>query len=102
DVEVVGEGEARGDLTTTVFGWPAADFRTDGAVYGTVVRPTDPQAAALLYERCDAIEGVPSLFRRVAVLVDTEQGRSWAAAYEWNHEQGPPPGEPVEGGRWVP
>ncbi|MDX1657718.1 MAG: gamma-glutamylcyclotransferase family protein [Nitriliruptorales bacterium] len=101
-VEVVGDAEAQGTLTATVFGWPAADFTGGDVIQGTLLQPHSADTAAALYEETDRIEDVPSLFRRVAVPVLVQHGRVWAATYEWNREQGAPPGTVLQDGRWIP
>lgn len=102
-VSVLGPASASGTLVATVHGYPAADFRVAaGDVHGTLVAPTSAAAADTLYRRVDRIEGVPHLFRRRTVTVRHAGERRWAAAYEWNPDQGPAPGTPVPGGRWPP
>ncbi|MDX1621789.1 MAG: gamma-glutamylcyclotransferase family protein [Nitriliruptorales bacterium] len=101
-VEVVGDAEAQGTLTATVFGWPAGDFTGDGAIHGTLLQPRSADDAAALYRVADRIEDTPSLFRRVVVPLLTQHGPAWAATYEWNPGQGAPPGTVVDDGRWIP
>lgn len=100
-VEPVGEAVARGRVTSTFYGYPAATFGGTDPVHGTLLRPRDAQAARSLYPHVDRIEDEPSLFRRVATLVEIGDETRWAAAYEWNPDRGPAPGLPVEDGRWT-
>lgn len=99
-VEVVDTGRIRGDLTATFFGYPAADLAGTGEIHGTLVRAVGGRAARELLLRTDAIEDVPHLFRRRTVPVRHSTGWCWAMVYEWNPDQGPPPGSPITSGRW--
>lgn len=102
-VEPLGAAATRGRLVATVFGWPAATFDDDdGRVRGTLLRPRSEAEAAELYRTCDTIEDAPRLFRRVAVPIEFEGRTTWAAAYEWNHDRGSPPGTPLPDGTWIP
>jgi gamma-glutamylcyclotransferase (GGCT)/AIG2-like uncharacterized protein YtfP len=101
-VDVAGPASIRGWLVATPAGYPAVDLTGAGEVHGALLRPTGPAAAGELFRRTDAIEGAPRLFRRRSVVARTAAGAGvWAAVYEWNPAQGPPPGEPVAGGRWA-
>lgn len=102
-VEMVGSAVARGVMTATPMGYPAASFDASSPahVHGTLLRPRNSQAALTLYRRTDRIEDAGGLFLRVTVRVDTEQGPGWAAAYAWNPERGEPPGQIVASGRWL-
>ena len=98
-VEVAGEAWTAGRLHDPGHGWPAADLDAAGRVHGVLLEPRDPRAGADLVEQVDAYEGVPELFRRRAVAVETPaHGWSWAMAYGW--ADGRPPGPVVAGGRW--
>lgn len=101
-VEVLGVAHTTGHLTATVFGWPAADFTREGRIQGTLLRPRSPRAATELYAECDRIEDVPALFCRVSVPVLHDHEPVWAASYQWNLDQGAPPGTEVADGRWIP
>lgn len=101
-VDVVGPAETWGSLVNTVYGWPAATFGDRGRVRGTLLAARYPEAAVELFAVCDDIEDVPRLFRRTTVRVWVGPRTSWAATYEWNAEQGAPPGSPVDDGTWRP
>lgn len=100
-VDVVGETSTAGTLIATPMGWPAAvlvDASAIGEVHGTLLRPTDPDAADELYRRCDRVEDEGNLFERVAVRTDL----GWTAAYRWHPTRGRPPGDERPDGRWRP
>lgn len=100
-VEVIGPATTAGAVVATYYGYPAADLAASGSIHGTLVRPVSTEAAAALYPHVDRIEDTPRLFRRVAVPVEVRRRTVWAATYEWNPDQGPPPGTPVPDGRWT-
>lgn len=97
-VDDVGSAHAPGTLVATPHGWPAATFGGQGTVHGYLLAIRDGDRRELL-ERCDAIESVGTLFRRVLITVDGPDGPVDAFAYEWLGP-GDPPGRPVPGGRW--
>lgn len=100
-VDVITEATVPGTMVSTFYGWPAATFGDGGHVHGVVLRPRGPYAAEALYEIVDRIEDVPNLFRRVTVRAEHGATRGFVATYEWNAQQGPPPGSPMASGRWT-
>lgn len=100
-VEVAGPAAVRGRMTATPSGYPAVELGGRGEVHGTLLRPVSPRAARELVGRCDAIEGVPSLFLRRSAPARTPDGWTWAMVYTWNPAQGPAPGSGVPDGRWT-
>lgn len=100
-VQRAGPATVEGRLTATYFGWPAAELDGDGQIHGELLHPADAAAAHELYETCDALEDAPTLFQRRAVPVRlADGGDRWAATYVWNADQGPPPGQVLDDGRW--
>lgn len=87
--DVVGTAEAVGEVIDTVHGWPAARFDRPGSVAGTLLAPRTSADAVRLYDTTDRLEGVPHLFRRVAVRVNCGGDERWAAGYEWAEERLP-------------
>ena len=98
-VDDVGSARTAGRLVATPHGWPAATFGGQGTVHGYLLAIRDGGRRELL-DRCDAIEAVGTLFRRVLITVDGPDGPVDAFAYEWLGPD-PPPGDPVPGGRWA-